>query len=465
MRARGQPSRRPPRIVRIGGLPKGRRPRQANPSYLVYGFAGLIAAGTLLLLLPVATAGDGGASLITAFFTSTSAVCVTGLIIVDTGEYWTPFGQVVILILVQLGGIGFMASATLLLMLVGRKLSLSERLLAGQTLGRYGVRSVARFILRIALATAALEAIGAAVLLVALIEKDGFETRDIWNSVFLAVSAVNNAGFELEGGFASISLYRSDIGLVATLAVLVALGSLGYSVWADVAGVRSWRRLSLDTKLILMLSVPLWVLGAAVIMALEHVSGGMLSCVSTGQQVADATTMSFFTRTGGFTTVDLTQADESTLFFLSGLMFIGGAPASTSGGIRLVTFAVLVLAAVAAVRGRERIVAFGREIAASHVLKALSVTAIAAAVVFTLAFSLSALEDRPFIALFFEAVSSFSTVGFSAGVTPALGDVSLLLLAAGMFIGRLGPLTFALALIARAEPERVGYPQEAVSIG
>jgi trk system potassium uptake protein TrkH len=454
---------RPSRIFAVGQAVGPRSPRQAHPSYLLLGFAGLILVGTLLLLLPFSTRAEGSTDVVTALFTSSSAVCVTGMVVVDTKDYWTPFGQVVIIVLVQLGGLGFMAYATLLLILVGRKLSLRERLLASESLGRYGVRGVGPLIRRMVIATAAIELAGALALLVAYGFEDGFEAYDIWLAGFTSVSALNNAGFDLSGGLEGLTGLRDNYLLVGAAAVLVALGSLGYSVWADVAGVRRWQRFSLDTKLILALTIPLWLLGAAVFFALEH-GGGVLQG-NAGQEAFDSTALSVFMRSGGFSSVDLAQTDEASLFFVSGMMFIGGAPASTSGGIRLVTLAVLILAVVASVRGRQRVVAWGREIPAEQEQKALTVAVLAAATVFAIVFILASLEDAPFVELVFETVSAFGTVGLSTGLVTRLGDFSLVLLSLAMFLGRLGPLTVALALTARSQPELIHYPQENVSIG
>jgi trk system potassium uptake protein TrkH len=242
--------------------------------------------------------------------------------------------------------------------------------------------------------------------------------------------------------------------------VLVALGGLGYAVLADAAAERRWHRLTLDTKIVLLTSVILWLLGAAAFFVLERDTGA-----SAPQRVMDALAVSVFARTAGFGIVDAAALQDATLVMLTGLMFIGGASASTAGGIKVSTFSALFFALLAAVRGEERVTAFEREIPARLVYRALTVALLAIAIVFALTFGLAALESGLFIALFFEAVSAFGTVGFSTGITPQLGDGARWLLIIGMFVGRLGPLTVAVAMMGPTSVAPYRYPQQEISIG
>lgn len=444
--------------------PRRQLPARAHPSYLLYGFLVLIGVGTALLLLPASTRADGGPPFLTALFTATSAVCVTGLVLVDTRDYWTPFGQVVILLLIHLGGFGFMTSASLLFIVAGRRLSLRHRLLAGETLGRAGSANVGRLIARIALVSVAIELTGAALLL-ALSARDGLTGHDAWSSLFTAVSAFNNAGIDVEGGFRSLTASRGDAPVLFVVMALVMAGGLGYAVLADVAVRRSWRRLAVDTKIVLATSVALWVAGAAVFFLLEHVSGGGTEGTALWNGVTDALAMSVFARSAGFAVVDMAALQQATLFMLAGLMFIGGASASTAGGIKVSTFSALFVAIVAALRGRERVTVFERELTTRQIYRALSVALLSVAMVFVLAFTLATIQDAPFINLFFEAVSAFGTAGLSTGLTPDVPAAAQVVLVIGMYIGRLGPLTIALALMQRTETEQVRYPTEEISIG
>jgi len=431
---------------------------------LLYGFLILIALGTALLLLPAATRAEGGAPLMTALFTATSAVCVTGLVVVDTHDYWSPFGQAVILLLVHLGGLGFMTSATLLFVLAGRRLSISHRLLAGETLGRAGGSDLARLVARIVVMTLIIEASGALVLLV-LFARDGFGWYDLWRATFTAISAFNNAGFDLEGGFRSMIGSRGDVPLLLALMALVALGGLGYAVISDTLGQRNWRRLAVETKIVLAGSAVLWLAGALVFFVLEQGAGGSLDGNSTATSLTNSLAMSVFARSAGFTVVELAALGQATLFMLSGLIFIGGASASTAGGIKLSTFGALLAATAAALRGHEHVTVFERELSTGQVYRALTVALLSVALISTLAFWLAILHDAGFIDLLVETVSAFGTAGLTTGITPMLSGGAQLLLIVGMYVGRLGPLTIALALLARSEPEQYRYPAEVISIG
>lgn len=435
---------------------------------ILAGFAAVIAVGTLLLMLPVATRDGADTTFLIALFTATSATCVTGLSVVDTHDHWSPFGQAVILGLVQVGGFGFMTSATLALLLVGRRLSLRQRLIAGETLGRLGVESVAALTRRILMVTLCIEAVGAVILIAlffAFAEKPGVTVENVWRGVFVAVSAFNNAGFDIEGGFKSLTYYHNRPLILLTIAALVAIGGTGYAVWSDIASKRRWGMLALDTKLVLVTTGALSVVGLVGMLVLEMTPGGALSEVGPGEAVARSIAMSTFPRTAGFTVVDMGQLRDATLLLIAGLMFIGGASASTAGGIKVTTFSTLFFAILASLRGEEHVRAFDRTIPARLVYRALSVALLSVAVVFLLTFALSVTAQALFMDVLFEAVSAFGTTGLSTGITPDLPDHARAVLVIGMYVGRLGPLTIAVALSGRAAVLRYRYPEEDVSIG
>ena len=451
-------------------VPEPERHRPSPPSTLIIpmGFVALIALGTGLLLLPFATRSGDTTEFTTALFTATSAVCVTGLVVVDTYDYWSPFGQGVILGLIQLGGLGFMTSATLALIMFGRRLTLRQRLVTGETLGRLGVARVGHLIRRMVLATVAIEAVGAVVLvgLFSLFADDaGLTLRNLWRGVFVAVSAFNNAGFDVEGDFVNLIPYQNNPAILLSVAALIAIGGTGYAVWSDILGRRRWSLLALDTKLVLVTYAGLYLVGTAGILALEFTPGGVLDGLGPQDALTQSFAMSVFPRTAGFTAVNLAEVRDATLFLIAGLMFIGGASASTAGGIKVTTFSTLFFAILASLRGEDHVRAFDRVIPDRQIYRSLSVALLSVAVVFLLTFGLSVTVRFAFIDLLFEAVSAFGTVGLSTGVTPELPDRARLLLSAGMFIGRLGPLTIALALAGRAAMLRYRYPEEDVSIG
>lgn len=446
---------------------KVRRPVQPSVFYLIGGFAALIAVGTLLLWLPVASRAPGSVDIITALFTATSAVCVTGLAVVDTRDTWTTFGQVVILALIQLGGLGFMTSSTLLVMLLGRRISVRQRVVMAGTFGALAAVPPGTLVRRIVLATLAVEAVGA-VLLAALFtyEAGVLDAGHLWRGVFVAVSAFNNAGFDIEGGFRSLIDHRENEALLLVVATLILAGSTGYAVWWDVVTKRSWARLGTDTKIVLSASAVLIALGAFAMLLFEAMLGATLTDTSIAEGGVASLFMSVSLRTAGFTVVDLSAAHDSTLLVFMGLMFIGGAPVSTAGGIKVTTFTVLLFAIIAAVSGRQQVAAFGRAIPASNISRALSVALLAVAIVFSLTLALSMANEGDLVDVAFEAVSAFGTVGLSTGLTPQLSETSSrILVAVVMFIGRLGPLSFALALAGQLQSDRVRYPEEHVAMG
>jgi trk system potassium uptake protein len=449
-------------------LVERQRPRRSfHPALLVVlGFAALILIGTLCLLLPVASADGQSAGVIAALFTATSAVCVTGLVVVDTGTAWTPFGQAVIIVLIQLGGLGFMTSSTLLLLIVlGQRTSLQQRLLLGQTLGGGHPGEVVHLARRIAATALIIELLGAIVLF-SRISQEAPVGRAIWWSIFHSVSAFNNAGFDITGGFRSMSNHGSDAWILGTIGLLAFLGAISYTAMVDIIRARRWRRLTVDTKLVLTTTTILICLGVAFLLVIESSNPATLGPMPWRERVLNALFNSVTPRTSGFSSLDVGSYLDQSIFFTISLMFIGGASGSTAGGIKIQTFMLLFFAIVAAFRGRERVVAFGREMPGTLVFRALAVALISVAVIFTVALALTITEGFHFIEILFETVSAFGTVGLSTGITPELNSWSRLIVAFMMFTGRLGPLTLVLALASRGTPrDAVRYASEVVKIG
>lgn len=447
--------------------PPRRSRRTINPALaLILGFAALIFIGTLILMLPFASTQDGSVGFTAALFTATSAVCVTGLVVLDTATAWTGFGQAVILILIQIGGFGFMTSATLLLLLLlGHRTSLQQRLLLGQTMGGGMPGNVMRIIKRIAIMTIVLEAIGAAILLPRMLREMELGEA-LWWSVFHSISAFNNAGFDLVGNFSSLIPYHQDVWIIATIGVLAVIGAVGYTVLADAVGTRGvWRRMSVDTRLVLSTSVAFLIIGFTFILATEASNPDTLGARNWPTRVLDGVFYSMTPRTSGFTAIPMDQVNDETSFFTMALMFIGGGSGSTAGGIKIQTFMLLFFAILAAARNREQVVAFGREMPISLVFRALTVALLSIALLFSSALALTFVEDFTFIEVLFEATSAYGTVGLSLGITPELNDASRIIVAITMFIGRLGPLALVLALAGFATPHATRYAQESVKIG
>lgn len=432
------------------------RPPMPAALVLVYGFAVMIAIGTVLLLLPIANQAREVTPFLTALFTATSAVCVTGLAVVDTGTYWSGFGQVVILLLVQAGGFGFMTSSTLLLFLaVGRRTRLRDRVLMQEASGTTELGSVVPLVRRVALFTLTLEAAGALILTIGFVLHGEASSRSVWWGIFHSVSAFNNAGFDLMGDFRSLSAFAEAWPILATLGTLVVFGGLGFAIVGDVTGKRSWVRLALETKVVLLTTLALLVGGAVLVGFLEWNNPATLGSMPPPARVLNALFESVTLRTAGYTTVDTGALHESTLFLAMALMFIGTASGSAGGGIKVNTFAILLIAIASTARGFPSAIAFGRRVPHAVVYRAISVALLSIAFVFVTAFGLEIVGRATFVASLFEAVSAFGTVGLTTGITPGLGASAQLLLVVAMFVGRLGPLTLALALAARER--RISY--------
>jgi trk system potassium uptake protein TrkH len=432
-------------------------------------FAILITVGTLLLILPIASASGEATRFIDALFTATSAACVTGLVVVDTANHWSPFGQVVILILIQLGGFGIMAGSTLLLFLFLRRTTLRDRILVQESLGGMHLGAVTTLVMRIAIFTVVCEVVGAIVLSIAFMAGPEagpkWHPMGIWWGIFHSISAFNNAGFDLTGGFQSLIPFRDDWVVLLTHGLLLVLGGLGFAIVGDAVARRRWSRMALETKIVLASTVALLVGGTVLIGLIEWTNPATLGALPAEQRVLNAFFESATLRTAGFTALDTGALIESTLFVVMALMFIGGASGSTAGGIKVNTFAVLIIAIISTVKGEPSATAFGRRIKHAIVYRALAVLILALGFVFLIGLGLTLTTEATFVQTLFEAISAFGTVGASTGITPDLSDPARLITSFAMFVGRLGPLTLVLALAARAHPVSYRPAVESVRIG
>jgi len=455
---------RPWRIL----LPAIPRPRISGSSSLVliYGFAGLIACGTILLILPISTKTGQLTSIVDALFTATSAVCVTGLVVVDTADYWSLFGQIVILVLIQAGGFGFMTSATVFLLAFGRRIGLQERLLIRESMGLAQLGGLVKIVKRMAVFTLVAEVIGAAIFYLHFSTQYSPGTA-LQVSLFQSISAFNNAGFDLFGSFRSLSNYQGVSLVVLPTAALIFIGGISFLVISDIAKsrARSWGRLSLDSKMVLTTTAALLALGIIIILLTEWNNPDTLGAMSQPQRLLNAFFQSVTARTAGFSTINMANVADYTLFFTMLLMFVGGASGSTAGGIKINTFGMLVATIWSTIRGRERAGAFGRQFNTQQIHRALTLVMFSIGLVSLVVFILTVTEEFRFLNLLFETVSAFGTVGLSTGITPDLSIAGRLIITGTMFIGRLGPLTLALALIQRQQPTAYRYPEEAVRIG
>ncbi len=449
-----------------------RRPKgpPAAAGTLVAAFVLLIAVGTVLLSLPIAAESGRWTPPLTALFTATSAACVTGLVVVDTATHWSPFGEVVILLLIQAGGFGIMTGSTLLLLvLTGRRTTLRDRIVVQESLGGLQLGGVTGLIRRIAIFTLAIELAGAVVLGIAftLGPEAGppGNPLGLWWGLFHSVSAFNNAGFDLVGDFRSLIPFVDDWVVLITIGVLIVIGSLGYAILADASAHRRWSRLALETKLVLLTSAALLVGGTLAIGALEWSNPATLGALPVEQRLLNAGFESITLRTAGFSALGTASFLQPSLFVVMALMFIGGASGSTAGGIKVNTFGLLGGVIVSTIRGQPSAEMFGRRVPHAIVYRALAVALLAIAFVFAVGLALTITSTATFVNALFEAVSAFGTVGASTGITPGLPATSQVVLVIGMFVGRLGPLTLVLALAARARPVPYRPAMETIRIG
>jgi trk system potassium uptake protein TrkH len=442
------------------------RPIRFSPSQvLVFGFAGLILVGAILLTLPAATRDGRGLPIIDALFEATTAVCVTGLIVVDTATVFTGFGQAVMLVLIQFGGLGIMTLATMIFLFLGKRISLRERLVMQAALNVFTIEGVVRLTRYVILVSLAIEAFGAALLSFRFVPQFGF-ARGVWMSVFHSISAFCNAGIDIIGGFKSLTAYVGDPLVVLTIAGLIILGGIGFTVVAEVYQHRSFAKLPLHSKLALTVTGTLLAVGTLVIFLLERTNPATLGSLPWGSKLLASFFQAVTPRTAGFNTLTIADMTESSLVFTIILMFIGASPSSTGGGIKTTTFAVLVMAVIAVSRGSGEVTAFRRRLPATTVYRALAITAMALGLVIMVAMVLTRTEQfSSFLPLLYETTSAFGTVGLSTGLTPQLSVAGKLLIIMTMFIGRVGPLTLTSALAERAGRPPLHHPEDRVMVG
>lgn len=419
--------------------------------------------GTGLLMLPFARAGNGGAGLLDALFTATSAVCVTGLVTVDTPVYWSGFGEAVIVGLIQVGGFGIMALATLLGVLVLHRLGLRSRLNTLAETKAIGGANLRQLLLGIARTSLLFEAAGAVVLTLRFaISGDEPFGRAIWLGVFHSVSAFNNAGFSLFSD--NLIGFATDPILSGTICILVIAGGLGFPVLFELR--REWRSpraWTMHTKIVMVMTALLLFVGFVGFTALEW--SNTLSEHGTGGKVVAGAFQGVQPRTAGFNSVSTGELNPETLLLTDVLMFIGGGSAGTAGGIKVTTFALLLLVIISEVRGDTTTNAFGRRVPRETQRQALTVALLAVAVVVGSTGLLMLLTDFTLDQVLFEVISAFATVGLSTGITAQVGTVGQLLLVALMFLGRLGPVTLASALALRSRPRLYDLPEERPIVG
>lgn len=429
---------------------------------IILGFAGVILLGTLLLMLPVSSADGIVTPFDEALFTSTSAVCVTGLVVQDTGSYWSGFGQTVILILIQTGGLGVVTVAVAAFMLSGRKISLMQRSTMQSAISAPQVGGIVRLTKFILRGTFLIEAIGAILLLPVFCHD--FGRRGIWMSIFHSVSAFCNAGFDILGTeghrFVSLSGYGDNIWLNMVIMLLIIIGGIGFLTWEDFYENKlNFRRYRMQSKVILITTVLLIILPAILFFANDF--GEFLF----KKRLLYSIFQSVTTRTAGFNTADLPLMTEAGKAVMILLMLIGGSPSSTAGGMKTTTFAVLILNAFATFRSREDAGVFGRRFDVQVIKNAATIAMLYLMLFFGGGIIISAYEGLPVLACFYEAASAIGTVGLTLGVTPDLHIISRLILIVLMYLGRVGGLTLIYAVFSGKNNNNARMPMEKITVG
>ncbi|RLT30784.1 MAG: Trk family potassium uptake protein [Chloroflexi bacterium] len=439
------------------------RARRITPPQLLAGvFLISLSLGTALFMLPQSSADGVGLPFIDALFMATSALCVTGLVVVDPGSDLSRFGQVVLAGLIQIGGIGFMVIASFMAILLGKRITIRERIILKEALNHHSVDGIVPLVVTIIVSSLAVQFVGG-VLLSLFFAGDMAGDEALFRGFFHAISAYNNAGFDLFGN--SLIGYQTHLGVQLTVLMLLITGGLGFFVLLNLIQERGvWRKLSLHSKLVLTTTLALIVVGS-VLMYVGEYGGPAYAELTPFEQVMASVFNSSATRSAGMNTVPLPLLGQATQALFVVLMFIGSSPSSTGGGIKTITVATSYLMLVALFRGEREIQVYRRTIAKDLVVRAFVVIVLAATVVFVATFLLALFDRHDVFVLLFEVVSAFGTVGFSLGITAQLSTASKAILILVMSIGRLGPLTVFYALSQRNRPRSLHYPEENLMIG
>lgn len=442
---------------------------QHAESILALGFLAVILLGTVLLALPAASRSGKGIGLFDSLFTATSAVCVTGLVAVDTGTTFSVFGQIVLLVLIQVGGLGFMVFATMIMVALGRKISIRGRMLIRESMNGASLSDLSRLTWLYLLLALAIETVGTVFLSIRLVPLLGWK-HGIWMALFHSVSAFCNAGFDLFGNYASLTAFSGDPLVLLTVAVLIILGGLGFAVILETLRNRQgFRSLTLHTRIVLLTTLGLVLTGTVFYWLAERSNAETLAGFGEGEKILNAFFQSVTMRTAGFNSFALSRFRDGSKLFSSVLMMIGASPASTGGGIKTTTFAALVLLMLSVVRGENEVNVARRRLSTDIARRALAVAVLFLTTLVTGTLIISFIENGrfPLADILFEASSAMGTVGVSAIGTPNLHPASRAVLLPMMFLGRVGPLTLAFAVAKRQGRIKTlsKHPEERIMIG
>ncbi len=434
--------------------------------YIALGFFFIILAGSLILTLPIASQSGEWTPFLDSMFTATSATCVTGLVVYDTFTHWNVFGQLVILLLIQIGGLGFITVGVGFSMAFRRRIGLRQRDLLKESINAMEIGGIVKLSRKIFIGTALCEGVGALLLATRFIPEFGL-VKGIYYSIFHAISAFCNAGFDLMGGqqpYASFTAYATDPVINITLMLLIIVGGLGFVVWSDVVSKRfRWKNYSLHTKMVISVTLLLIFGGALFLFLFEQ--GGTISGMSTGDQILASLFGSVTARTAGFNTVDTGALQPESKLLTIALMFIGGSPGSTAGGVKTTTIAVILIYVVSNLRGESGCNVFHRRIGDEVIKRASMVFCLNLFLGLTSVTLILATSNLHMSDVLFEVYSAISTVGMTTGITRDLNVVGRIVIIILMYCGRIGSMTFALSLVAKPEAKGLSLPEEKITIG
>ncbi|WP_366248600.1 TrkH family potassium uptake protein [Terribacillus aidingensis] len=435
------------------------------PQFFALGFLMLIALGTFLLMLPMATADRHHLSFIDALFEATSAVCVTGLVVVDTQTTFTLFGQIVLLCLIQIGGLGFMTLAVFIALLLRRNISFEERHLVKESLNQNSYEGIVRMVRFVLLFTVICEVIGTIILGIHWGNEFGYP-KSFYYGLFHSISAFNNAGFDIMGDFSSVTAYVGDPIVNLTLTSLLMLGGIGFIVVADILQKKKGKRLMLHTKVVLWMSAILVAIGTILIYLLEYGNPATIGSMPWNEKLLASYFQGVVPRTAGFNSLNTADLTLGSQLVTMALMFIGGGTGGTAGGIKVTTFAILLFAVWALIKGKQEVNIRNRRIPGDLVFRAFSITTYSVLLVSLFVFLLAITEKGAALNyIAFEVLSAFGTVGMTLGLTPELSEPGKMLLTLLMFMGRVGPITIAFALAFQIKKTAVRNPEERIIIG
>ena len=432
---------------------------------LAIGFALTILTGGILLSLPISSITGETTDFVDALFTSTTSVCVTGLVTVDTGTHWNYFGKTVILILIQIGGLGFMTFSTLTAVMLGKKITLKNRLLMQEAYNAFNIQGIIKMVKYVVTFTLAVECIGAILLMTQFIPLYGWG-RGIYYGIFHSISAFCNAGIDLIGNFQSFVPFNTNKVVVVTLFSLIAIGGLGFAVWMEIFQFKKFKNMSLHAKVVIVTTLGLIFGGALLFFIIEYSNQATMASLSFSDKITNSLFASITPRTAGMNTVSTSDMRMSSRLLTMILMFIGGSPGSTAGGIKTTAFAALLFTVVCVIKGREDTEIFERHLDKGTVYKAFTVVVMGITIVMTGTLILSFFNPTfSMEQIVYECISAFATVGLTEGITTQLHIVSKYTIISMMYLGRVGPLTFILALANLKMPAKYKYPEDKILIG